>query len=128
MPFLKGMEQKHSIPLTQAVNASTPGRGALAESLYAEAENTLLNRVPATQPPGRVARTRQVIPLAGDLQHVMATATDEETGLFVQLGGVLNPKLKPLKLAEGPFLTYGKKYLMETKSPQLANNAIKIWR
>lgn len=115
--------------MTQAVNASTPGKGALAESLYMEAENTLYNR-PSNAQPSRVARTRQVIPTGQDkeLHHVIAAATDEETGLFVQLVAVLNPMEKPLKPLEGPYLTYGKKYLMETKSPQLSNNAVKIWR
>lgn len=107
------IEARHRIPLETAVSNSAPGHRVLAQNLYLcalreytgqhqeEPENFWIYRVE-----GKSAVTVMV--------------TDMDTGYFVQMQGSLK--------GEGPFLTFGKKLLAETKNDQLQNTAVKIWR
>jgi hypothetical protein len=116
---------RHKIPLDTAVANSTPTRRALVQNLYIcamreftgerqqEPENFWIHR-----------ETRAASSRGG--QAVTVTVTEMETGLFVQLTGTLSKASS--EVLEGPYLTYGKKYLAETKSHQLQNTAVKIWR
>jgi hypothetical protein len=60
-------------------------------------------------------------------EAVSITVTDLQTGLYVKFNSVIS-KSAPNTILEGPYLTYGKQFLVETKSPQLHNTAVKIWR
>jgi hypothetical protein len=126
---MSAIEQRHNIPLTTAISASTPGKGALVTTLYHETENVFYRRQESN---GNVIRTRTLLkPEESDpptLERVLATVTDQESGLFVQLSGVLDTAKTPFKVIEGPFLAYGKKFLAEIKNPQLQNTATKLWR
>lgn len=114
------IEAKHEIPLTTAITKCAPGRGAIVQALYRECLS-LFNNVP-TKTAG-VTKQRSVVDRP-PAQLVTATVTDDEGGLFVQLTGVLNAEKK---VQEGPFLTFGKKYLEESKNPQLSNTAVRLW-
>lgn len=111
--------QAHLIPLTTAVQASTPGKGALAEGIYRECLNLFLN-APSQTPSSVLTKQRETTPAGA----VTAIVTDNTTGLFVQLSGVVADG----KVVQGPYLTYGKKFLEESKNAQLSNNAIRLWR
>jgi|SRR5262252_1519390 len=115
------ISQQHQIPLTTAITKSAPGRGAIAEALYREALNLFNNKPTQT---GTVAKSRSVVPLNEGESLVSAIVTDNTTGLFVQLTGVqaVNGETK-----SGPYLTFGKKYLEESKNAQLSNTAVKLW-
>lgn len=115
------IEQRHEIPLTTAVSKSVPGKGALIQSLYHECDSLLHNRPTKTTSVGKV---RVVTPLK-DGEQVTATITDEATGLFVQLTGSFLPDGSR---KDGPFLVFGKKYLEESKIPQLSNTGVKLWQ
>lgn len=114
------IESKHEIPFTTAITKCAPGRGAVAESLYRECMSLFLN-VPTKT--GSVTKQRSVVERPPS-QTVTATVTDDTSGLFVQLTGILNADKK---VQEGPFLTFGKKYLEESKNPQLSNTAVRLW-
>lgn len=121
------MTEQHRIPLTTAVNASTPGKMVIAQALYQEAEDLFFNR-PGKG--GNVIKTRITAkpdgPIKPNQAHVIARVTDFESGFFVELSGVLDSKSGAA--LTGPFLTYGKLYLSESKNPQLSNTQTKIWR
>ena len=90
-------------------------------SLYAECEKVFANK------PSRVTtvtRTRTAVPVA-NLTQVTAVATDDLTGLFVQMVGTVDTAGQ---VKDGPFLTFGKKFLEESKSAQLSNTAMRMWR
>ena len=113
------IEQRHEIPLTTAINKSAPGRGAIVESLYRECLN-LFNNVP-TKTSG-VTRQRSQLQ-AKNGTHVTASVTDDPTGYFVQLTGLFDGTEKK----DGPYLVFGKKFLEESKNPQLANTGVRLW-
>ena len=113
------IDQRHEIPLTTAITKSAPGRGAVIESLYREAMS-LFNNVPTRTM--TVTKQRSQLP-AKNGAHVTATATDGATGYFVQLTGLVEDNV----VKEGPFLIFGKKFLEESKNPQLANTGVKLW-
>jgi len=119
------IEPKHSIPLTTAITASTPGKNALIEALYSEAQDLFFDR----QGKGtNLSRIRMVVKGEGqpkDSQAILARVVDNETGFFIELTGVID---KSAKAVSGPFLCYGKLYLNEWKNPQLSNTQTKIWR
>lgn len=112
--------QQHEIPLTTAITKSVPGRGALVMSLYSECESLLENKPTKA----RSIRTRTSMPIKGGTQ-VIATVTDPQSGLFVQLTGTFN---KDGSKKEGPHMTFGKKFLEETKNPQLSNTGVMLWQ
>jgi len=114
------IESKHEIPLTTAITKCAPGRGAIVEALYRECLN-LFNNVPTRT--GSVTKQRSVVERP-PAQMVTATVTDNESGLFIQLTGVLNAEKQ---VQEGPFLAFGKKYLEESKNAQLSNTAVRLW-
>ena len=119
------IDPRHKIPLDTAVANSTPGRRVLAQHLYDCAMREFLGQ--QQQEPEnfwihRESRTTSV----KNTEALNVTVTDMDTGLFVQMVGVVFKT--PSSIKDGPFLTYGKKYLAETKSPQLHNTAVKIWR
>ena len=113
------IEQRHEIPLTTAINKSAPGRGAIVESLYRECLN-LFNNVPTKT--GGITRHRTQLQ-AKNGTHVTATVTDDTTGYFVQLSGLFENGEKK----DGPYLIFGKKYLEESKIPQLSNTGVRLW-
>lgn len=123
------IKPQHNIPLTTAIAASTPSKGSLVTSLYHELERLYFQKEDGK---GNVIRTRIVLkPEDGDapgLERVIATVTDQELGLFIQFNGTLDTTKQPPKPVEGPYLTYGKKFLTEFKNPQLQNTATKLWR
>lgn len=111
------MLPQHEIPMTTAITASAPGKGGLLQGLYRLCMD-LFNNVEESRT-STVTKVRTV--------HegvVTAVVTDNATGLFLQLTGadaVGKPK-------EGPYLTFGKKFLEESKNAQLSNTAVKLWR
>ena len=115
------IDPQHGIPLTTAITASAPGRGALVEALYRECLN-LFKAQPTTT--GTVTKQRSVFHADGK-QRLIATVTDNESGLFIQMTGALNAAGV---VSEGPFLSFGKKYLEESKPPMLHNTAVRLWR
>jgi|SRR5271157_1255335 len=117
------IEQRHEIPLTTAITKSTPGKGALVESLYRECLSLFVN-TPTRTTTATKQRNANPVPGSETLKAVVAIVTDNTTGLFIQLSGIVAGD----KAAEGPHLTFGKKFLEESKNPQLANNAIKLWQ
>lgn len=123
------IKPQHNIPLTTAIAASTPGKGSLVTSLYHEAEALFFARQESN---ANVIRTRTILKPeetdAATAERVIATVTDQESGFFVQLSGVLDMSKTPPRPVEGPYLTYGKKFLTEIKNPQLQNTATKLWR
>lgn len=119
------IEPRHQIPLDTAISNSTPGRRALVQSLYDCATKEFFGqeqREPANFWIHRESRPTK----EKGTEAVTVTVTDTDTGLFIQLGGTVFKTTSSAK--EGPFLTYGKKYLAEIKNPQLHNTAAKIWR
>lgn len=111
------IDARHQQPLTIAVTASTPGQGAKAEHLYRLALDLFHDRELGTQD---VLVNRICYAATDGTLLVLATVTDLATGLFVQFTGAPGAAL--------PFVTYGKKFLQETKNPQLNNTALKLWR
>jgi hypothetical protein len=97
----------------------TAPRQALIKRLYADAENLFADRQVQKAP---VRRERSSSTDPDGCKHVKAVVTDEETGFFVQLTGKWTGAI-----LDGPFLVFGKKYLEETKSPQLSNTGVKLW-
>ena len=114
------IKQEHEIPLATAVSKSCPGRGSIAQALYNECESLFLNQPTRTT---TVSKTRNATPVKEGNQ-IVATVTDEQTGLFVQLSGVINAEGR---VATGPWLVFGKKFLEESKNPQLSNTGVKLW-
>lgn len=115
------IDAKHQIPLATAITASAPGRRALVEALYREACALFFNTA-AKEAGGDRTRTSAA---TGANFQVSASVMDSETGLFVQLNGELAPDGQAVS---GPFLTYGKKYLVEAKNAQLSNTAVRLWK
>ena len=119
------IDPRHQIPLDTAVANSTPGRRALTQQLYACAMREFLGQ--RQKEPDTFWIHRETRPAsAKNTEGLTVTVTDMDTGLFIQLVGVVFKT--PVAAKEGPFLTFGKKYLAETKNPQLHNTAVKIWR
>ncbi len=119
------IDPRHKIPLETAVANSTPTRRALAEQLYHCALREFQGqsqKEPETFWIHKEARSVS----DKNTEAVTVTVTDMDTGLFVQMTGALSKS--PVAIKYGPFLTYGKKYLSETKNQQLHNTAVKIWR
>lgn len=123
------IDQRHSIPLETAVTASTPGRRALVQSLYAEAEAVFFDRYSKG---GTVLRSRQVLSKLKkdkmELHTIVAEVVDLESGLFIRLNGSLDVAKSPAEAMSGPFLVFGKQFVSEMQNPQLQNTATKIWR
>ena len=120
------IDQRHSIPLTTAVQASTPQKGALAEALYHEAEALLFNRPIKSS---NVSKYRLVaVQKLENKEHrpVQARVVDNETGFFVELSAIIDEETGAA--VTGPYLVYGKMYVIESKNPQLSNTQTKIWR
>ncbi len=121
------MNEQHSIPLTTAISASTPGKRALAESLYSEAEALFFNR-PSRG--GNIVKNRLTTKAESEGKpsqiYVQARVIDFESGFFVELSGVLDNKAGTA--VTGPFMSYGRLFVSETKNPQLSNTQTKIWR
>lgn len=119
------IDPRHKIPLDTAVANSTPGRRALAQNLYDYALKEFLSQ-PQQEPENFWIHRESRPTKEKNVEAVTVTVTDMETGLFVQMVGTVFKT--PPSAKEGPYLTYGKKYLAETKNPQLHNTAVKIWR
>lgn len=121
------MKQEHSIPLTTAISTSTPGKGALAEALYNEAEALFFDKL--TNRGSNVLKSRLTSKPNGPAKpsrvFVVARVVDFDTGFFIELSGTLDSRGTALT---GPYLAYGKLYVSESKSPQLSNTQTKIWR
>jgi len=120
------MDQKHAMPLQTVTSKHLPTSKGLVETLYLEAER-LFHEQSSTAT--KVLRTRTTQPIMRkDLEKghiaIAATVTDEETGLYIQLTGLTDAKKN---LVEGPFLTFGRVYVIETKNPQLSNTALRIF-
>jgi hypothetical protein len=121
------IEPRHKIPLDTAVSNSTPGRRALVQNLYDCAMKEFFGQ--QQNEPENFWIFRETGPTREKgTAAVTVTVTDMESGLFIQLVGTVFKAGTPTTAKEGPFLTYGKKYLAETKNPQLHNTAVKIWR
>lgn len=114
---------QHQQPLNIAIGNSTPGQGARAEMLYRKAFD-LFHGKDVGEGPWQPQRL--VITATPKIETVLATVTDNDTGLFIQMTGTLDKKTGTA--LTGPNMVYGKKYLEESRSPQLANNGIRIWR
>lgn len=118
---------QHQQPLTTAITSSTPGLGAKAETVYRKAYDLFHNRDIGDGPfQGRRLTIPGISKAFKNQHHVLATVTDMETGLFVQMEGILDTTVETA--VTGPFMSYGKKFLEETKNPQLHNTAVKLWR
>ena len=107
------IEPRHRIPLETAVSNSAPGHRVLAQNLYLCALRDYTGQ--QQQEPETFWIHREQ-----GKRALTVTVTDMDTGYFVQLQGIPN--------SDGPFLTFGKKFLAETKNKQLQNTAAKIWR
>lgn len=118
------IDPRHKIPLDTAVANSAPGRKAMVEQLYQCAMSEFTGN-PIKEPENFWVH-REARPAVKNVETLVVTVTEMETGLFVQLTGTVFKS--PAAVKEGPYLTYGKKYLAETKNPQLHNTAVKIWR
>lgn len=125
---LAQVPDQQRIPLETAIAASTPGQSSLVSRLYAAAVATAMEQRKVTDEPG-ILKHRHVSGQAGSYTWSMvSTATDEASGIFVTLTGTVDMKPNPSVWKEGPFVTFGKKFLQELKPPQLHNTAVKIWR
>ena len=113
--------QRHSIPLTTAVTASTPGRLPMVEALYHEATELFLGH---ERQGGSIARVRRVL----SPTSIEAEVVDLETGIFLRLTGSLDTAQSPPKITAGPFIVYGKILVWEIQNAQLQNTSTKIWR
>ena len=115
------IDPRHDIPLTTAISASAQGRGSVVQSLYRECMSLYKNEGTKTS---TVTKQRSVLP-AKNGQHITAVVTDNDSGLFVQLTGLVSAEGEH---KDGPYLTFGKKFLEESKNPQLSNTAVRLWR
>jgi hypothetical protein len=119
------IDPRHKIPLDTAIANSTPGRRALAQNLYDCAMREFTGQQ-QKEPENFWIHRESRATTVKNTEALTITVTDMDTGLFVQMAGIAFKV--PASVKEGPYLTYGKKYLAETKNPQLHNTAVKIWR
>lgn len=120
------IEARHQIPLETAVKHSNPGRKALVEHLYQVAMGELKSQ-PIKEPETFWIHIEHKESPIKTAKALIVTVTDMDTGLFIRLTGLVE-KARPSNVVDGPYLTFGKTYLSETKNPQLQNTAAKIWR
>ncbi len=108
---------QHRAPLETAIAASSPGREPLIADLYLAAMDTLNNS--ATEHP-RTQRSRALLVATKTTPSlIVATATDPETGFFVQLVGDLTADAQ---------LIFGKKLVAEHRPGTTNSSIVKIWR
>ena len=119
------IDPRHKIPLDTAVANSAPGRKATVEQLYRCAMLEFLG-TPGKEPETFWVHREDKPSSVKNTQGLTVTVTEMDSGLFVSLTGTVLKN--PYAVKAGPYLTYGKKYLAETKNPQLHNTAVKIWR
>lgn len=120
------MDQRHSIPLETVVSKSLPGQKTGVFTLYAEAERLFRDDESSARglTRARVSENVKREEFKKPCKTVTAMVTENESGFYIQLAGVLDPEGKVI---EGPFLTMGRLYIQETKNPQLSNTAMKIF-
>jgi hypothetical protein len=123
---LAQIPEQHRIPLETAIAASIPGQHALVARLYKEAAD-MLNSEKIRETPG-ILKHRQSNVMAGTTTWaVTVSATDEATGYFISMNATFTHRTAPASYHEGPFLTFGRKFVQEHKPPQLNNTATKLW-
>lgn len=110
--------QQHRAPLETSIAASAPGRERLASDLYLAAADTLANR--RTEHPLAQCTRALLVATRNTPALIVATATDPESGYFVQLIG-------DGQTAEAQ-LIFGRKFIAEHKVPSSSSSMVKIWR
>lgn len=125
---------RHRTPLESAIAGSAPGRSYLAADLYKVALAELNGQHQEERNGILLASITQIDSVSDTLVRV-ATATDDETGYFVQLTGVVTgyaketrPEGAALTFKDGPLLIFGKKFVQELKPSQLHNTAVRLWK